>query len=350
MTDRSDDTARPAAGKQAGPVLIEVDGPAVRPDMAPPVPDTSLPAADARLARTARLMARKPSRLARWFWALAGTLLTVAISTAAWNAVTALIASTPWLGWAVSVLIGAFLAVLLAIVVKELTAFARLARMDRLHKVMADARASDELAQAREATRQLTKLYRGRPEMRWQVERFDERQPDQFDAASLLDLAEGELLTPLDRAARAEVEAAARQVATVTALVPLALADVATALGANIRMIRRIAEIYGGRSGTLGSWRLLRAVMTHLVATGAVAMGDDMLGSVLGGNLLARLSRRFGEGVVNGALTARVGLAAMEVCRPMPFSDGRRPRVTSIIQTALTGLFAKAEKTEGGAD
>ena len=115
-------------------------------------------------------------------------------------------------------------------------------------------------------------------------------------------------------------------------------------------MIRRIAEIYGGRSGTLGSWRLLRAVMTHLVATGAVAMGDDMLGSVLGGNLLARLSRRFGEGVVNGALTARVGLAAMEVCRPMPFSDGRRPRVTSIIQTALTGLFAKAEKTEGGAD
>ncbi len=185
--------------------------------------------------------------------------------------------------------------------------------------------------------------------MRWQVERFDERQPDQFDAASLLDLAEGELLTPLDRAARAEVEAAARQVATVTALVPLALADVATALGANIRMIRRIAEIYGGRSGTLGSWRLLRAVMTHLVATGAVAMGDDMLGSVLGGNLLARLSRRFGEGVVNGALTARVGLAAMEVCRPMPFSDGRRPRVTSIIQTALTGLFAKAEKTEGSA-
>ena len=236
-----------------------------------------------------------------------------------------MIAATPWLGWAVTALIAAFLAVLAAIVVKELTAFARLSRMDRLHKAMAGARASDSLAEARTATAQLTKLYRHRPEMRWQVERFDERQPDQFDAAALLDLAEGELLTPLDRAARAEVEAAARQVATVTALVPLALADVATALGANIRMIRRIAEIYGGRSGTLGSWRLLRAVMTHLVATGAVAMGDDMLGSVLGGNLLARLSRRFGEGVVNGALTARVGLAAMEVCRPMPFSAAPPP-------------------------
>ena len=69
-----------------------------------------------------------------------------------------------------------------------------------------------------------------------------------------------------------EVEAAARQVATVTAIVPLALADLFTALTANLRMIRRIAEVYGGRAGTLGSWRLTRSVLTHLVATGAVAV------------------------------------------------------------------------------
>ena len=66
-------------------------------------------------------------------------------------------------------------------------------------------------------------------------------------------------------AALREAEAAARQVATVTALVPLALADVVSALTANLRMIRRIGEIYGGRSGTIGSWRLARAVMGHLV-------------------------------------------------------------------------------------
>jgi len=49
------------------------------------------------------------------------------------------------------------------------------------------------------------------------------------------------------------------------------MADVFTALTANLRMIRRIAEIYGGRSGAFGSWRLTRTVLTHLVATGAVA-------------------------------------------------------------------------------
>jgi putative membrane protein len=139
------------------------------------------------------------------------------------------------------------------------------------------------------------------------------------------------------------VEAAARQVATVTALVPVALADVAAALTANLRMIRRIAEIYGGRSGAVESWRLTRAVLSHLVATGAVAVGDDLLGSIGGGHLLSKVSRRFGEGIVNGALTARVGIAAMEVCRPLPFHGERRPTVTGTIQRALTGFFPKKD-------
>jgi putative membrane protein len=148
-------------------------------------------------------------------------------------------------------------------------------------------------------------------------------------------------MAPLDAAARAEVEAAARQVATVTALVPLALADVAAALFANLRMIRRIAEIYGGRSGTLGSLRLLRRVFGHLVATGAVALTDDLISSVAGGGVLSKLSRRFGEGMVNGALTARVGIAAMEVCRPLPFDALPRPGVTETVTRALAGFFQR---------
>ena len=84
---------------------------------------------------------------------------------------------------------------------------------------------------------------------------------------------------------------------------------------------------------------MTRAVAAHLVATGAVAVGDDLIGSVSGGHILGKLSRRFGEGLVNGALTARVGVAAIEVCRPMPFVAAEKPRVTSLISRALTGLF-----------
>jgi len=160
-----------------------------------------------------------------------------------------------------------------------------------------------------------------------------------LDADALLALAETELLAPLDDLARREVEAAARRVAMVTALVPLALADVATALWANLRMIRRIAELYGGRAGGLSSLRLLREVFAHLAATGALAVGDDVIQSVAGGGLVSKLSRRFGEGMVNAALTARVGVAAIEVCRPLPFAARPRPRVTALVTRAVAGLF-----------
>ncbi|OZA02272.1 MAG: hypothetical protein B7Y02_16970 [Rhodobacterales bacterium 17-64-5] len=162
-----------------------------------------------------------------------------------------------------------------------------------------------------------------------------------MDADALMALAEREVLAPLDAEARLVVEAATRQVATVTALVHLALADVAVAGFANLRMIRRIAEIYGGRSGSFGSLLLMRRVFASLLAAGALALTDDMIGSVAGGGVLSKLSRRFGEGVVNGALTARVGIAAMELCRPLPFVAVERPAVSSLVSRALAGLLPR---------
>ena len=326
-----------------GPVLFDLDDSAPRaaPSDAAPVPDfDTAGAVQGRAMQTvAMLAARRPSRLARAFWGLSGALLTFTMSLAAWDFATGLIARVPLLGYAATALISALLVVLVPITLRELAAFARLGRIDALHRKADTALAEDDLPAARALTDDLVQLYGGRKDTSWGRTRLAEQRGDQFDAHGLLALAEAELLVPLDGAALREVEAAARQVAAVTALVPLALADVITALTANIRMIRRIAEIYGGRSGTLGSLRLTRAVMTHLVATGAVAVGDDVISSVAGGSLLSKVSRRFGEGVVNGALTARVGVAAMEVCRPLPFSPGKRPKVRRIVTTALSGLF-----------
>ncbi len=336
----------PGGPRKQGPILFDLDEaqPALTPSEAPPVPEPNLPNPQGQAMTTAAaLAARRPSKLARWFWALAGTLISALISIAAWRFATDLIASVPLLGLAVSVLMGLVVLVGLSIVVKELAAISRLAKVDALHRAADAALAAEDLKAARKVVDQLSSLYAGREDTRWGRERLKERGAEVFDASGLIGLAETELLAPLDAAARREVEASARQVATVTALVPLALADVIAALSSNLRMIRRIAEIYGGRSGTLGSWRLTRAVIAHLVATGAVAVGDDLLGSVGGGHVLAKISRRFGEGLVNGALTARVGVAAMEVCRPLPFSPGRRPRVTALVRRALTGLFDKEE-------
>jgi len=328
--------------RHGAPLLIDMGAAApADPAAAPALQDVEVPVP--AMARAAAFAARRPSGLARAFWTIFAALGSLIVSLAAWNWVTGLIAAVPVLGWIAAALTGALLAVLLLVALREAMAFARLARLDSLQREAAEALANADLRTARHLAGRLSALYAGRAEMEWARARMADLAPEQFDADAVLGLAETVLLTPLDAAAQAEVESAARQVATVTAVVPLALADVATALAANLRMIRRIAEVYGGRAGTFGAWRLTKTVMTHLVATGAVAVGDDLIGSVAGGSILSKLSRRFGEGVVNGALTARVGIAAMEVCRPLPFRARDKPLVTTILRRAVSGLFGSGE-------
>ncbi|WP_089899250.1 YcjF family protein [Loktanella fryxellensis] len=293
----------------------------------------------AAMQTVAALATRRASPLAKWFWSLLVTIIGFVVSLSAWNFVNGLIAQNPVLGLVFAALLVLFCCVLLAIAVRELQAFSRLHRIDRVQVDAATAHAGGDLVLARDVVAQLTRLYAGRADTESGRKALAEREAEVMDADGLLDLAERSLLVPLDARAVLQVQAAARQVAVVTAVVPLALADVATALASNLRMIRQIAEIYGGRSGTLGSLRLVRTVVGHLVATGAVAVGDDLIQSVAGGGILSKVSRRFGEGVVNGALTARVGIAAIEVCRPLPFNALPRPSVTGTVQRALTGLF-----------
>jgi putative membrane protein len=323
-----------------GPVLIDLDdAEAAKPDAAPAVPDIGDDTQGAAMQRVAALAARRPSQLARWFWSLALTLTGFVVSLAAWDYVTGLLARSPILGGIATVLIGLLIFVLLIVGVREVAAFGRLRRLDTIQRQATEALGNSDLKGAHDVIGALNQLYGNREDTAWGRAELKSRQSEVLDADGLLGLAETTLLAPLDARAQREVEAAARQVATVTAIVPLALADVFTALTANLRMIRRVAEIYGGRAGTLGNWRLTRTVLTHLVATGAVAVGDDLIGSVAGGGVISKVSRRFGEGVVNGALTARVGVAAIEVCRPLPFHATKRPSVTALVRRALTGLF-----------
>lgn len=320
------------------PFLQEIDA-APDPASAPPVPD-DLPNGQAMQA-VAALSQRKGGALTRFaLWAF-GALFTFALSVSAWDFVTSLLARNLILGWLAFALVAVAVLAALILALREWAAFARLAQIDGLRDRATSARATANLPEARRVTAALTRLYAARPDTAWGRARLAERQAEVLDADALLSLAERELLGTLDAEARLVVEAAARQVATVTALVPLALADVAVALFANLRMIRQIAQIYGGRSGSFGSWRLLRRVFASLVATGAVALTDDLIGSVAGGGVLSKLSRRFGEGVVNGALTARIGVAAIELCRPLPFVALARPGVSGLVSRALAGLVSR---------
>jgi putative membrane protein len=73
-------------------------------------------------------------------------------------------------------------------------------------------------------------------------------------------------------------------------------------------------------------------------------ISDDLVGTVIGHGALSKLSRRFGEGAVNGALTARIGLRAQAICRPLEFDAEEQPSMQRILGAALAGLFGQTRK------
>jgi putative membrane protein len=126
------------------------------------------------------------------------------------------------------------------------------------------------------------------------------------------------------------------------------LVSVGFVLIENLRMLRKLATLYGGQPGLAGSFRLAKLVVAHIIATGGVALTDDLFGQFLGQDLARRLSRRLGEGVFNGMLTARVGTAALDVCRPPPFLESDAPRLREVVAEVFKR--DKAAAAAAGAD
>jgi len=84
----------------------------------------------------------------------------------------------------------------------------------------------------------------------------------------------------------------------------------------------------------------------HLVVTGGLAASDSLIQQMLGHGIAAKLSARFGEGVLNGFLTARLGLAAVDLIRPVPFVALPRPTLSDLMREVLPS-FADAEERQG---
>jgi putative membrane protein len=56
---------------------------------------------------------------------------------------------------------------------------------------------------------------------------------------------------------------------------------------------------------------------------------------IIGHGLTARLSHRLGEGLVSGAFTIRIGIAAVELLRPLPYIEARKPRLREFMAEFL---------------
>ncbi|WP_232630593.1 YcjF family protein [Methylobacterium sp. Leaf118] len=281
-----------------------------------------------------------PRRRAPWvsiLFGAVGSLVAIAVGLSLERLVADLFATAPWLGWVALALVALALIALTAIVGREALGVWRERKIEALREQALAALATRDHTAAQGVVRELRALYADRPALSGALQRLDAVGDAILDVDDRLGLAEGELLAPLDRQAKAAIAQAASQVSAVTALSPRAIVDVAFVVYSAARLLRRIAAIYGGRPGLLGFLRLARAAFAHLTVTGGMAVGEGMLHQVLGLGLAARVSAKLGEGVLNGLMTARFGLAAVAVCRPLPFVRATPPTVNDVAGQLFRG-------------
>lgn len=333
--------------KPRAPRAFHIDDPALKNTQEIEIASEQAPAGIAPSRRTAPIVptrglsARHVERGIRWGGLMLSAMSALAtLAAGLWftRFVTVALERQDWIGWVAFGLMSIVALCAAVLVLKELLGFRRLARLARLRRMIRDLRPAEQPQRERQAVRLLARHYAGRSDLKWGLQRMSEHSGDVLAPGELIRLADRELLAPLDLEARRVILKSAKRVATVTALSPIMWIAMGYVLVENMSMFRSIATLYGGRPGVLGALRLGRLVVTHIIATGGLAMTDDLLGQFLGQDALRRLSRRLGEGAFNGALTARLGVAAIEVTRPAPFLDAEPVRVREIFSELMRSL------------
>lgn len=142
-----------------------------------------------------------------------------------------------------------------------------------------------------------------------------------------------ELLELLSRTVYAQLDQRCYQIivqrgsmtAMASTIIPFVWLDSLIFLWQNLRLIREIAQCYGLKPGWSGNLFLARDVLLGMFMAGTADLMVDKVAETVGGHAASRILAQVGKGVANALFTARVGMAAMNRCRTLPFHPGGEP-------------------------
>ena len=161
---------------------------------------------------------------------------------------------------------------------------------------------------------------------------------DAHSAREVTYLFSKNVLQSFDKQAKNLISKNAAEAAVIVAISPLALVDMFFIARRNISLINKIAKLYGIELGYISRLRLLRMVFLNAAFAGASELVHEIGMEWLSQDLTAKLSARAAQGIGVGLLTARLGIKAMEFCRPLAFQANEKPRLTNIHKELLTTL------------
>lgn len=184
-------------------------------------------------------------------------------------------------------------------------------------------------------------LYEDRPELADGIRRFKTTVTTAHADREVLSLLARDVLQPLDRQAYRVVSRAARDAGIGVLLSPAGLLDAVLVIWRTSRMIRDVALVYGFRPSRIGRFALTRRVLENAAMAGAVEYLGDLLTAHIGAGIAGKVSSKVGQGAFTALRTARLGLIAIEACRPIPFTAEDRAGLASLRSEILKPFRGK---------
>ena len=215
-------------------------------------------------------------------------------------------------------------------VLKELGRLGRLKRHDRLRSDLAELPQGSP-RQARKMAEQLRQqLKLSDDDPHWQA--FQRACQPHHNGEEIQTLLRHHLLAPRDREAQRLVTRMSGETAIMVAISPLTLVDMALVAWRSLVMVDRLCRLYGLELGYASRLRLFRNVLRNMAFAGASELATDASMDMLSLHLAGRLSARAGQGLATGLLSARLGLRAQRLCRPVAFTPEEQPKLADLRQ------------------
>ncbi len=147
------------------------------------------------------------------------------------------------------------------------------------------------------------------------------------------------LFNPLDKLAKGSIVKYANQTALSTAISPVAFIDAILIISRSGAMVNEIATIYGYKPNFIGKILLFKKIFFVLVFASVTEILAQHSHDLVGTSIVSKFSYHAAQGIANGILTARVGVAAIKSCRPMHYKDQNEGFLKGISKKIMESVF-----------
>lgn len=270
-----------------------------------------------------------------WWWRIGsvGILIAVVFETINW--LQHVTTSSPLTGIFYSVTLGCLAVAMTQLLWREIKKLSRLKRsreLQRLGEALLQESGSDAMAYC-DKLASLT----GAKDTPAYAE-FNRGLSDSHNNREILDLYRHHILSEQDKKAKRVVAKWSSEAALMVAISPLAFVDMLIILWRNTKMVEQVAAVYGIELGYYSRLHLFQMVLKNMVFAAGVEVATDLGTDMLGTELAGAMSARVAQGVGAGLISARLGFKAMELCRPMCWQQGERPKAKELRQSLFTKL------------